>query len=73
MLVNNDKIDMTFIKYFAETVEKLNTFKWPSHNENKINETLTQFIKNSRINQVSSRSSTIADITPIHKGKSYDK
>ena len=33
LLVNNDEIAMTFNKNFAETVEKLNTFEWPSNNE----------------------------------------
>ena len=33
LLVNNDEIAKTFNKHFAETVEKLNTFEWPSNNE----------------------------------------
>ena len=33
LLVNNDEIAKIFNKHFAETVEKLNTFEWPSNNE----------------------------------------
>ena len=29
LLVNNDEIAKTFNNHFSETVEKLNTFKWP--------------------------------------------
>ena len=41
LLVNNDEITKTLNNHFSETVEKLNTFEWPSnekyenmHNEN---------------------------------------
>ena len=30
LLVNNDKIAKTLSNHFSETVEKLNTFEWPS-------------------------------------------
>ena len=40
MLENNDEIAKTFNKHFAETVEKLNTFEWPSNNEVLTEETL---------------------------------
>ena len=40
MLENNDEIAKTFNKHFAETVEKLNTFEWPSNNEDLTEETL---------------------------------
>ena len=45
MLVNNDEIAKTFNKHFAETVEKLSTFEWPSNNEDLTEETLTKIIK----------------------------
>ena len=32
LLVTNDEIAKTFNKHFTETVEKLNTFAWPSNN-----------------------------------------
>ena len=44
MLVNNDEI-ANFNKYFAETVQKLNTSEWPSNNEDLTEETLTKIIK----------------------------
>ena len=40
LLVTNDEIAKTFNKHFAETVEKLNTFEWPSNNEDLTEETL---------------------------------
>ena len=45
MFVNNDEIAKTFNKYFAETVEKLSTFEWPSTNEDLTEETVTKIIK----------------------------
>ena len=45
MLVNNDEIAKTFNKHFAETVEKLSTFEWPSTNEDLTEETVTKIIK----------------------------
>ena len=42
---NNDEIAKPFNKYFAESVEKLNTFECPSNNENLTEETLTKIIK----------------------------
>ena len=45
MLVNNDEIAKTFNKHFAETIEKLNTFEWPSKNEDLTEKTLTKIIK----------------------------
>ena len=45
MLVNSDEIAKTLNKHFAETVEKLNTFEWPSNNEDLTEETLTKIIK----------------------------
>ena len=33
LLVSNDEIAKTFNKHFAETVETLNTFEWPSNNK----------------------------------------
>ena len=44
MVVNNDKIAKTFNKYFAETVEKLNTFELSSNNEGLTKETLAKII-----------------------------
>ena len=32
LLAKNDEIAKTFNKHFAETVETLNTFEWPSNN-----------------------------------------
>ena len=55
MLVNNDQIAKTFNKNFAETVEKLGTFEWPSNNEDLTKEILTKIIKNSRTIQVLSK------------------
>ena len=55
MLVNNDQIAKTFNKHFAETVEKLGTFEWPSNNEDLTEEILTKIIKNSRTIQVLSK------------------
>ena len=47
LLVNNDKISKTFSNHFSETVEKLNTFKWPFNEkyENMQNEKFTTIIK----------------------------
>ena len=45
LLVNSDEIAKTFNKHFAETIEKLNTFEWPSKNEDLTEETLTKIIK----------------------------
>ena len=45
LLVNNDEIAMIFNKHFAETVEKLNTFEWPSNNADLTEEKLTKIIK----------------------------
>ena len=33
LLVNNDEIAKAFNKHFAEAVDKLDTFEWPSNNE----------------------------------------
>ena len=56
LLLNNDKIVKTFNKHFAETIEKLNTFEWPSNNEDLTKETLTiKSLKNSRTIQVLSK------------------
>ena len=51
LLVNNDKISKTFSNHFSETVEKLNTFKWPFNEkyENIQNEKLTTIIKHLKI------------------------
>ena len=43
--VNNDEIAKTFNKHFAETVETLNTFDWPSNNTDLLNNQLTAIIK----------------------------
>ena len=48
LLVNNDEIAKTFHKHFVETVEKLNTFGWPSNNEDLTEKTLTKIIKKFR-------------------------
>ena len=45
LLVNNDEIAKTFNRDFAETVEKISTFEWPSKNEGLTKETLTKIIK----------------------------
>ena len=45
LLVNNDEIAKTFNKHFAETVEKLSTFEWPSTNKDLTEETVTKIIK----------------------------
>ena len=47
LLVNNDEIAKTLNNHFSETVEKLNTFEWPSNEkyENMHNEKLTTIIK----------------------------
>ena len=45
LIVNNNEIAKTFSKHFAETVEKLNTFEWPSNNEDLTKEGLTKIIK----------------------------
>ena len=51
LLVNNDEISKTFSNHFSETVEKLNTFKWPFNEkyENIQNEKLTTIIKKFKI------------------------
>ena len=41
LLVSNDEIAKTFNKHFAETVETLNTFEWPSNNTDLSNHQLT--------------------------------
>ena len=46
MLINIDEIAKTFNEHFAETVEKLNTFGWPSKIEDFNEKTLTKIIKN---------------------------
>ena len=48
MLVSNDEIAKTFNKHFAETVETLNTFEWPSNNTDLLNDQLTAIIKKFR-------------------------
>ena len=45
LLVKNDEIAQTFSKHFAETVERLNTFEWPSNNTDLLNDQLTAIIK----------------------------
>ena len=45
LLVNNDEITKTFNKHFAKTVEKLNTFEWPSKNEDLTGETQATMLK----------------------------
>ena len=45
LLVKNDEIAKTFNKHFAETVETLNTFEWPSNNTDLLNDQLTAIIK----------------------------
>ena len=44
LLVNSDEITRTLNKHFAETLEKLNAFEWPSNNEDLTEETLTKII-----------------------------
>ena len=48
LLVSNDEIAKTFNKHFAETVETLNTFAWPSNNTDLLNDQLTAIIKKCR-------------------------
>ena len=48
LLVSNDEIAKTFNKHFAETVETLNTFEWPSNNTDLLNDQLTAIIKTFR-------------------------
>ena len=48
MLVSSDGIAKTFNKHFAETVETLNTFEWPSNNTDLLNDQLTAIIKKFR-------------------------
>ena len=48
LLVSNDEIAKTFNKHFAETVETLNTFEWPSNNTDLLNDQLTAIIKKFR-------------------------
>ena len=48
LLVSNDVIAKTFNKHFAETVETLNTFEWPSNNTDLLNDQLTAIIKKFR-------------------------
>ena len=45
LLVNNDEIAKTFNKHFPKTVGKLNTFEWPSNNEDLTEEILTKIVK----------------------------
>ena len=47
LLVNNDEIAKTFNNHFSETVEKLNTFKWPFNEkyENMQHEKLATIIR----------------------------
>ena len=44
--VKNDEIAKIFNKYFAETVETLNTSEWLSNNTDLLNDQLTTIIKN---------------------------
>ena len=46
MLVNYDEIVKNFNKHFAETVDKINPFEWPSNSGDLTKETLTKIIKN---------------------------
>ena len=48
LLVSNDEIAKTFNKHFAETVETLSTFEWPSNNTDLLNDQLTAIIKKFR-------------------------
>ena len=48
LLVSNNEIAKTFNKHFAETVETLNTFEWPSNNTDLSNDQLTAIIKKFR-------------------------
>ena len=43
--VNSDEIARTSNKHFAETVETLNTFEWPSNNTDLLNDQPTAIIK----------------------------
>ena len=46
LLVNNGQIAKTFNKQFAETVERLSAFVWPSNNEDSRSQnTLSRKIK----------------------------
>ena len=45
LLVNNDEIAKTFNEHSAETAEKLNTFEWPSNNEDLTEQIRTKIIK----------------------------
>ena len=45
LLANNDEIAKTFDKHFAQMIEKLNTFEWPSNDEDLAKETLTRSLK----------------------------
>ena len=45
LLVKNDETTKTFNKHFAETVETLNTFEWPSNNTELLNDQVTAIIK----------------------------
>ena len=45
LLVNNDEIAKTFNAHFAETVQKLSTFEWPSTNEDLTEKTVAKIIK----------------------------
>ena len=45
LLVNNDEIAETFNEHSAETAEKLNTFEWPSNNEDLTEQIRTKIIK----------------------------
>ena len=51
LLVNNDEIAKTLNNHFSETVEKLNTFKWPFNGkyENVHDEKITTIIKKLKI------------------------
>ena len=53
LLVKNDDIAKTFNKHFAETVETLNTFEWPSNNTDLLMINLLLLLKTFRIIQVS--------------------
>ena len=44
--VKNDEIAKIFNKHFAETVETLNIFEWPSNNTDLLNDQPTTIIKN---------------------------
>ena len=59
LLVNNDEIARTFNRDFAETVEKISTFEWPSKNEDLTKETLTKIIKKFIIKKFKNHPSTV--------------